>query len=52
VGGYRDYFSREQVAELEQLVNDRLSPVFGYTPVGAEAAAPDPAPVADQAGVS
>ncbi|MGB5248439.1 MAG: sulfotransferase domain-containing protein [Gammaproteobacteria bacterium] len=33
VGGYRDYFSPEQVAELEALVNDGLSPVFGYTPV-------------------
>jgi hypothetical protein len=32
VGGYRDYFSAEQVAELEQLVAERLSPSFGYTP--------------------
>ncbi|HSA80530.1 MAG TPA: sulfotransferase domain-containing protein, partial [Geminicoccaceae bacterium] len=31
VGGYRDYFSAEQTAELEQLVAERLSPVFGYT---------------------
>ena len=30
VGGYRDYFTREQVAELEELVDSRLSPVFGY----------------------
>ncbi len=41
VGGYRDYFSPQQVAELESLVNERLSPVFGYTPItdAAEAAA-------------
>jgi hypothetical protein len=30
VGGYRDYFSPEQVAELEGLVRSRLSPRFGY----------------------
>lgn len=30
VGGYRDYFTPEQVAELEELMNSRLSPVFGY----------------------
>ena len=30
VGGYRDYFSAEQTAELEQLVAARLSPAFGY----------------------
>jgi len=33
VGGYRDYFTPEQSAELETLMNERLSPVFGYTPV-------------------
>ena len=33
VGGYRDYFSADQVEKLESLVNERLSPVFGYTPV-------------------
>jgi len=32
VGGYRDYFSPEQVAELEELMASRLSPGFGYTP--------------------
>ena len=32
VGGYRDYFSPEQVAELEALMAERLSPAFGYTP--------------------
>jgi hypothetical protein len=31
VGGYRDYFSGEQVAELEALMAERLSPAFGYT---------------------
>ncbi|MGB5622323.1 MAG: sulfotransferase domain-containing protein [Gammaproteobacteria bacterium] len=52
VGGYRDYFPPDQVAELEQLVDERLSPVFGYTPVGAEAAAPDKVAASDRAGVS
>ena len=32
VGGYRDYFSPEQVAELEALMRERLSPSLGYTP--------------------
>lgn len=31
VGGYRDDFSPEQVAELDALVATRLSPAFGYT---------------------
>jgi hypothetical protein len=30
VGGYRDYFTPEQVAELDQLVRTRLSPDLGY----------------------
>jgi hypothetical protein len=30
IGGYRDYFDDEQVARIEALVNDTLSPVFGY----------------------
>jgi len=30
VGGYRDDFPPEQVAELEQLVRERLSPTLGY----------------------
>jgi len=30
VGGYRDYFSAEQVDELEELVRTRLSPSLGY----------------------
>jgi hypothetical protein len=32
VGGYRDYFSPEQAAELETLMTDSLLPVFGYGP--------------------
>ena len=35
VGGYRDYFSAEQAAELEQLVAERLSPAFGYAAAAA-----------------
>ena len=34
VGGYRDYFTDEQVAELEALVAERLSPSLGYGPAG------------------
>ena len=30
VGGYRDYFSEEQLAEMEALVESRLLPGFGY----------------------
>jgi hypothetical protein len=30
VGGYRDYFDDEQVARIDELVNEKLSPVFGY----------------------
>ena len=30
VNGYRDYFSPEQAAEMEELMNSRLSPTFGY----------------------
>ena len=30
VGGYRDYFSEDQLAEIEGLVLKRLSPFFGY----------------------
>jgi len=42
VGGYRDYFDDEQVAEIDRLVNSRLSEVFGYgeeqpAPTGNEA---------------
>ncbi len=31
VGGYRDYFDDNQVAELGAMVDARLLPVFGYT---------------------
>jgi hypothetical protein len=30
VGGYRDYFDDDQVAEIDRMVQDRLDPVFGY----------------------
>lgn len=30
VGGYRDYFSDQETAELEKLVCSRLSPAYGY----------------------
>lgn len=30
VGGYRDYFTPEQVSELEALARERLSPSLGY----------------------
>jgi hypothetical protein len=30
VGGYRDYFDDEQVARIDQLVEEKLSPLFGY----------------------
>lgn len=35
VNGYRDYFSPEQVAELETLVRAHLSPTLGYVPSSA-----------------
>jgi len=38
VGGYRDYFTDEQVAELEALMAANLSPTLGY---GVAAEAPD-----------
>jgi hypothetical protein len=31
VGGYRDYFDDEQIAVIDAMVNERLSPAFGYT---------------------
>lgn len=30
VGGYRDHFGPEQVKQLQKLVDERLTPVFGY----------------------
>jgi hypothetical protein len=32
VGGFKDYFTAAQVAELEELVRRRLSPSLGYQP--------------------
>ncbi len=32
VNGYRDYFTPEQVAEMEELLRSRLSPTLGYGP--------------------
>ena len=37
VGGYRDDFSPDQVAELEALVRDNILPELGYCQEGAEA---------------
>lgn len=39
VGGYRDYFDDEQVAEIDAMVDERLADVFGYK------SEPEPAPV-------
>jgi hypothetical protein len=36
VGGYRDYFEDAQVTEIDQMVNTKLDPVFGYAAEGAE----------------
>ncbi len=30
VGGYRDYFTQEQVAIMDKMVQERLSPTLGY----------------------
>jgi hypothetical protein len=30
VGGYRDYFDDDEIAEIDRLVEKQLSPVFGY----------------------
>ena len=37
VGGYRDYFDDDQVAELHAMVDSRLLPAFGYTSAEQEA---------------
>ena len=34
MGGYRDYFTAEQVALMEDMVYTRLSPALGYADVG------------------
>ena len=36
VGGYPDYFTPEQVRELEEVMFASLSPTFGYEPVSTE----------------
>jgi hypothetical protein len=33
VGGYRDYFDDDQVAQIEALVSNTLSPDFGYNSI-------------------
>jgi hypothetical protein len=38
VGGYSDYFTEDQTAELEELMRTRLSPTFGYRPAARPAA--------------
>lgn len=39
VGGYRDYFEDEEVAEIDAVVRERLSPIYGYSePSDAQAA--------------
>lgn len=35
IGGYRDYFTRAQVAEMDAMVAARLSPTLRYTTTGA-----------------
>ena len=37
VGGFRDYFTAKQVAEIETLMQERLSPSLGYTTVQPQA---------------
>lgn len=34
VGGYRDYFSDEEVKAIDTLLNETLDPMFGYQPRG------------------
>jgi len=40
VGGYRDYFDEEQIRAMNELLGERLDPVFGYKP---QTEAPDEA---------
>ena len=39
VNGYRDYFTPEQVAEMDELLRSRLSPTLGYGPADTPRAA-------------
>lgn len=51
VGGYRDYFDEEQLAEVDRLLTDTLSPLFGYgRAVESNPADRQPPAVAGQAG--
>jgi hypothetical protein len=43
VGGYRDYFEPEQIAQIDALVSARLSPVFGYGEAASEPQTNQPA---------
>ncbi len=45
VGGFRGYFTDDQVAIMEEMVRDRLSPTFGYDLASGAA----PVPMADRA---
>jgi alcohol sulfotransferase len=35
VGGYRDHFDDGEIAEIDRLIAEQLSPVFGYDTEGA-----------------
>lgn len=37
VGGYRDYFSAEEIARVDDVIREQLSQAFGYTDPGQEA---------------
>ena len=45
VGGFRGYFTDDQVAIMEEMVRDRLSPTFGYDLASGAA----PSPMVDRA---
>lgn len=50
VGGYRDYFDDQQLAEVDRLLTESLSPIFGYGLQAEQPAAAGDAPaVAGQA---
>jgi len=52
VGGYRDYFSESELAQLDAMVEERLLPGFGYLAKEQPAAAPQRAAAAAAAAVS
>jgi alcohol sulfotransferase len=39
VGGFRDYFSDEQVQQIESYIRANLNPIFGYAETPSAAAA-------------